>query len=453
MQEATYSSTDIGGATFGGIHIGSLSVGGTPGLTSAAVNSQVTAPTLNVSSTSTNTPSVESVLVGGGAISASAAAPTAQTSLQTSASLGSSANVNVTTLTGPMASSTNTPSALDVHVNAGAIAGAALLPDAVAGGGTSAFVAEGATVTASSLNVQAQATNVATVTPIQISAGVLSGGYADPQASTSQDVEAYIGPAYGVSPNTGLTGTINVGSGTVTVNAQTLKNQATVNDFDIIAGAVGVGYVHPQATAGGEARAHIGGNFNITASAVNANGTSTNTATTDVISIDASAVSINLNVQGAITSETTEAYVGTTGRSHRIGGRTRLASNVDEYRHGWGRHNSGELRRHRVGQVAGRRGGFDECVRAGRGDDHVDRPEPVGQVDQHRRGQPDRRRHRRGAGGRRPPAGRDDAYHRGLCRPRGNRGPHGGRLGQDLRGERLRDGHGDLDQQRHGRSR
>ena len=73
--QATYSKTDIGGATFGGLHIGSLSVGGTPGLTSAAVNSQVTAPTLDVGSTSTNTPSAESVLLGGGAISAAPPRP------------------------------------------------------------------------------------------------------------------------------------------------------------------------------------------------------------------------------------------------------------------------------------------------------------------------------------------------------------------------------------------
>ncbi len=157
----------------------------------------------------------------------------------------------------------------------------------------------------------AQATNVATVTPVQITAGALSGGYAAPQASTSQDVEAYIGPAYGAAPNLGLTGTINVGTGTVSVTAQTLQNQATVNDLDILAGAVGVNYMHPQATAGGEARGHIGGKFNITAGAVNVSGSSTNTATTDIISIDVSAASVDANLQGAITSAATDAYVGT----------------------------------------------------------------------------------------------------------------------------------------------
>ena len=96
-----------------------------------------------MSSTSTTTPSVETVLVGAGALTASVADPTAQTSLQTSASLGSSANVKVTTLIGPLATSVSTASALDVHITAGAITGTALLPDAIAGGGTSAFVAEG----------------------------------------------------------------------------------------------------------------------------------------------------------------------------------------------------------------------------------------------------------------------------------------------------------------------
>ena len=42
--QAMYSKTDIGGATFSPITIGSTTIGGTPGLTSAEVNSQVTAP-------------------------------------------------------------------------------------------------------------------------------------------------------------------------------------------------------------------------------------------------------------------------------------------------------------------------------------------------------------------------------------------------------------------------
>ncbi len=318
--QAMYSKTDIGGATFSAIHIGPLSIGGKPGLTSASVDSQVTAPTLNVSSTSTNTPNVETVLVGAGALNASVAAPTAQTSLETSASLGSAAIIHVTALVGPLANSVNSSTALDLHITAGAITGTAMLPDAVAGGGTSAFVAQGANVTASGLNVQAVATNTATVTPIELSAGAISGSYSNPQASTSQDVEAYIGPAYGTAPNLALTGSINVGAGTVAVNAQSVKNQATINEVDLMAGAITLAYMHPVATIGGWTRAHIGGAFTITASAVNVTGNASNTATTNVISIDASAASVNLNTQGATTSHTTEAYVGTQANLTLVGG-------------------------------------------------------------------------------------------------------------------------------------
>ena len=42
--QAMYSKTDLGGATFSPLKIGTLSIGGTPGLTSASVNSAVTAP-------------------------------------------------------------------------------------------------------------------------------------------------------------------------------------------------------------------------------------------------------------------------------------------------------------------------------------------------------------------------------------------------------------------------
>ena len=84
-----YSQTDIGGATFAPLKIGTITIGGMPGATSAAVNSQVTANTLNVTASSTNTATAESVLVGAGALTASEANPTAKTSLQTSASIGS----------------------------------------------------------------------------------------------------------------------------------------------------------------------------------------------------------------------------------------------------------------------------------------------------------------------------------------------------------------------------
>ena len=175
-------------------------------------------------------------------------------------------------------------------------------------------------MTASGLNVQAEATNTATVTPIQLSAGAISGSYANPQATTSQDVEAYIGPAFGTAPNLGLSGTINVGTGTVAVNAQSVKNQATINEVDLMAGAITLAYMHPQATIGGWTRAHIGGEFTITASAVNVTGNASNTATTNVISIDAGAASVNLNTQGATTSHTTEAYVGTQANLTLVGG-------------------------------------------------------------------------------------------------------------------------------------
>jgi hypothetical protein len=418
--QAMYSQTDIGGATFAPITIGTETIGGTPGLTSAAVDSQVTTGTLNVTATSTSRATAETVLVGAGTLTASAARPTARTSLQTEASLGSAANIHVATLVGPHASSVNTASAFNLQISAGAITGTALAPDAEAGGpafdlqllsnlnkvsdlptsgtdliivapvqnvlhfrvfdsdgrmvvdtdetklpnqagpiaelkqllqnlwpphqlteaekdqvitavtsilgnlcgATRAFVAEGAqvTVTASGLNVQADATNTATATPVEITAGTISGSYAIPQASTAEDVEAYIGPAFNQGPNLALSGSINVGQGTVTVNAESLDNQATVNEISIKAGGLTLAYMHPQATIAGSTRGHIGGKFAITAGAVDVTGSSTNVATTNVISIDAGALTASLNTQGAKTSHTTEAYVGTQADLNLTGG-------------------------------------------------------------------------------------------------------------------------------------
>ena len=113
--------------------------------------------------------------------------------------------------------------------------------------------------------------------PHQISAGAISGSYANPQASTSQDVEAYIGPAYGQNPNSGLSGTINVGKGAVTVNALSpqepgdrQRDQHQGRRPDVVL----------HAPSGDDrrldARRHIGGTFSITAGAVNVTGSSTN---------------------------------------------------------------------------------------------------------------------------------------------------------------------------------
>ena len=88
-----------------------------------------------------------------------------------------------------------------------------------------------------------------------------------PAATTSDDTEAYIGPATGVAPNAKLSGNISV-TGTVTL-AATSHDTAQVNATDITVGAVNVRSVRPAVTAGGDTQAHLGGNYTINASAVN----------------------------------------------------------------------------------------------------------------------------------------------------------------------------------------
>ena len=252
-----------------------------------------------------------------------------------------------------------------MHINAGAITGTALLPDAVAGGGTSAFVAEGATVTASGLNVQAEATNTATVTPVQISAGAISGSYANPQASTSQDVEAYIGPAYGESPNLALAGTINVGNGTVTVNAQSTKNQATVNEVNIMAGAITLAYMHPQATIGGSTRAHIGGKFGITASAVERHRHRYERGDHQRDLHRRERRHRQPEHPGGDDEPHDRGLRGHQGQSHAHRRRARAARDLEQYGHGGRGQHSGGLRHHRVRQVGGERRRCHERLRPG----------------------------------------------------------------------------------------
>ena len=67
--------------------------------------------------------------------------------------------------------------------------------------------------------------------------------------------------------------------------------------------------VQPQVTVGGATRAHVGGNFTITADAVTFSATGTNNAMADTISVGIEGVGISVTEHPAKTEHTSEAFV------------------------------------------------------------------------------------------------------------------------------------------------
>ena len=169
--QVMFTDADLGGATSNGLSIAGMTVGGVPGITSASVDGTVIANDLDVKATANITPNAVAILGGVGGINVNVAQPVATTSHETSISFGALADVQINAPLDPMAQSTNDASAFAFGIGAGAISASAVLPEAEAGGATRAFVGEGAEIEASSLDLRAEAINLASTPSIQLSAG------------------------------------------------------------------------------------------------------------------------------------------------------------------------------------------------------------------------------------------------------------------------------------------
>ena len=159
--------------------------------------------------------------------------------------------------------------------------------EANAGGSTSAYVQEGASITATGLSLSAQSTNTAEANPIDVGVAAVKVAVAHPLAETTHTTEVYIGPQGTTAPTSGYSGKISVGCGAVTGTA-TSTNSATVDPVDIGVSGIDVSVLHPEVTAGGSTSSHLGGTFSITAGTVNFTANSTSTATSKSVSVELS---------------------------------------------------------------------------------------------------------------------------------------------------------------------
>jgi hypothetical protein len=168
-------------------------------------------------------------------------------------------------------------------------------------------VDEGAHLTAKALTLSATATNEVTVDTTLVGIAGIIITYAKQTAKNTHEVDVYMGPRAGVAETAGLSGVINVNDA-ITGSAVS-TNTATIDDFNFALGGVTVDVVQPQVTVGGATRAHVGGNFTITADAVTFSATGTNNATADTISVGIEGVGISVTEHPAKTEHTSEAFV------------------------------------------------------------------------------------------------------------------------------------------------
>ena len=200
--------------------------------------------------------------------------------------------------------------------------------EANAGGSTSAYVQEGASITATGLSLSAQSTNTAEANPIDVGVAAVKVAVSHPIAETSHTTEVYIGPEGTNAPNPMASGKIAVGSGAVTGTATSTSN-ATVDPVSVTASGIDVSVLHPEVTAGGSTSSHLGGTFAITAGAVNFTANSTSMAESDAVNIVAAGINVATPNHAATTNNTTAAYAGTSSQLMITGGSLSLQATVE----------------------------------------------------------------------------------------------------------------------------
>ncbi len=218
------------------------------------------------------------------------------------------------------ASSSNTAAAGRSDFGLAGVDVALVKPHARAAGATRAYVDEGAQIAAEGLSATADATNAATIDTSLLGGSGISVEIVRPTAETAHAAEAYIGPRAGVAPTAGLAGSIAVGGGTVALNA-TSDNVAEVNQFSVAVAGIGVDSVRPEVTAGGTTQAHLGGEFTISAGAVNVTANAPdNRASSDVFSLDIGGAAFGGSGAPVLVSHVTESFLAADGNVAVTGG-------------------------------------------------------------------------------------------------------------------------------------
>ena len=148
----------------------------------------------------------------------------------------------------------------------GGVAIGVMLPTANAGGVTRAYMGEGMSITAASLKIVANGKQLrAEATTQGVNVGAFGAGAGlVASATVSGIVEAFVGAQAGFASS--LTpGTINVGSGAVSVDSGSDMTAIAVADSTGLAGLASISVIFPTATVSGITRSYVRDGVDITA--------------------------------------------------------------------------------------------------------------------------------------------------------------------------------------------
>ena len=294
-------------------------------LTSANVTANVTAAvadgaslgspvgkigSLSVTATTSNTVNASTRVGTGGEGAGSSGQATATITLGGTADIGA-ASVYATGAVTVSGTSTQSVTATSNEVSPGIVAGlGGSTPTANIGGSFAAGVANGATLSASSLTVSAQSTDTAATDAQAFGTGLVTLAAADAEADVNVDTEAYVGAA-----NITLSGGASVtatSKDTVTANSGKLPQNLLQLVFGSSGnfGAVASGTVIAKATIESKTKAHVD-NANINSGgtvALSATATDQTTATTFCLTVGAIFAGLTSNTTATETPEV-DAYI------------------------------------------------------------------------------------------------------------------------------------------------
>ena len=282
----------------------------------------VSATGVTAHATSTNTPSLVSVGFIVSAIGVTVNNTKLTTSHDTESYVSRDADFELASgaIVDLAATSTNEAGLVNVDFSLGAVTVDVLQQEVNAGGTTRAYVAEGATLVAGGLVLNADSTNEAELDLASVSISAVSINHITPVIRTSHVTEVYIGARPGTAIDGALSGSIDVGTGTIAGTA-TSRSTTDVGAFNVDISLFPITSLLPTLRTEGATRAAIGGNFTFEASAVDlvAN-TLEAEADADTVSVAIGLVPFTDENTLVVVNHTTEALIANGSTVTVIGG-------------------------------------------------------------------------------------------------------------------------------------
>ena len=259
---ANLNNIAVGGVTISALFLSANLGGSTSAYGGGTMN--VTAGSLGLAANSTNVSSSTLFAVNVSAINGSGNSLTPTETHNTLAYIAGGANLAAGGASLSVTATSNSSATADIEGGSGSVVGVSVdLPSASITGSTLAYVGEGATVTAGSLNLQSSAASQNVLAKIHaINVGILaSGAGANADSSVSGNIEAFIGPQAGSTP-LGLTTTVNL-TGALTVQASTAANPTT-NVYSGGGGAITVSALITDAKVDDQTLAYLSTGVHVT---------------------------------------------------------------------------------------------------------------------------------------------------------------------------------------------